>query len=197
LDLRGRWDLPSQGLDTYTVCYYLSDRLGAGAVEPLLHARDGSSWVYRRITSRSRSRINVRNVAEVTPADLPRIPVVTANAASIAKYGRRFEAARENTASHIDTQDEAAVLGALMVADAGTPKTSIDLELPLNWAFELNDLFNVASDGRTFDRDDLVFGVSHMELHYGGGKGHTVLQGREGGGAAASKVLSATSCPPV
>jgi hypothetical protein len=47
--------------------------------------------------------------------------------------------------------------------------------------------FSVASDGRTFDRSDLVFGVSHMELHYGGGKGHTILQGREGGGAAASK----------
>ena len=54
-------------------------------------------------------------------------------------------------------------------------------------AFELNDLFSVASDGRTFDRSDLVFGVSHLELHYGGGKGHTILQGREGGGAAASK----------
>ena len=58
--------------------------------------------------------------------------------------------------------------------------------MPFCWVFEVNDLFTVGTDGYCFDREDLVFAATHIELKYEGGKGSTVLQGRQAGAAAAA-----------
>lgn len=184
-DLRYKWDLPGQGQDSFVLAYYLPDRLGAGLTIPILKSRTGADLVYQEITGLNLDITGVRNVAEVTPADDLRVPVISTNADSVARLGRRFLAVSEDLASHIDTPGEATDLGVLIVADAGTPKSAVDLLLPFTWCFELNDLFTVGSDGLTFDRTDLVFGVSHYELHYDRGKASTNLSGRQVGGAAA------------
>lgn len=182
-DLRYRWDLPTHGIDSFTLAYYLPDRLGGGTITPIQKSRTGG-LVYANITSLNLDIVGIRNVAEVTPADEARVPVVTVNTASTARVGRRFEAVSEDLANHIDTPAEAGDLGLLIVTDGGSAKTAIELALPFTWCFELNDLFTVGPDDYCFDRADLVFAVTHYELHYAKGVGSTVLAGRQAGAAA-------------
>lgn len=183
-DIRGRWD--QLGLDSFGLCYYKPNRLGDPLITviPLQLAAGGPWFRYLRITKLGSDVTRIRNVAEVTPADTARVPVVSENAASIARVGRRFEAVSEDAASHIDTPAEAGVLGGLIVEDLGQAKTAIELALPFNWAFEINDLFQVEGDGFSYDQDAAIYAATHIELTYANGKGSTTLAGRAAGGAA-------------
>lgn len=185
-DLRGRWD--QAGEDSFTLCYYKPDREGDPTITviPIQPTAGGAWYRYLGIRRLSRDRLSIRNVAEVTPADVARVPVVTVNTASVDRVGRMFEAVSEDKASHIDTAGEAGVLGGLIVNDLGFAKSSIELELPFNWTFEINDLFQPFADaaGAYYDREDLIYGATRIELHYANGAGSTILTGRQGGGAA-------------
>jgi len=88
-DLRGRWD--QLGTDSFTLCYYKPDRDGDPIVTviPLQLAAGGPWFRYLGIRKLSSDLLGIRNVAEITPADLVRVPVVSANAPSIARVGRR------------------------------------------------------------------------------------------------------------
>jgi hypothetical protein len=183
-DLRGKWDLPSNGQDTFVLAYYLPDRPGAGSVTRINRSHTGVDLRYLTLTGLSFDIVGVKNVAEITPADAARVPVITEHAASILRFGRRFLAVSEDAASHIDTAGEAGTLGTIIVTDLASGKAAITLALPFVWGFEINDLFSVGSDGRTFDREDLVFAATHTELTYEGGKGSLALSGREAGAAS-------------
>lgn len=181
-DLRGRWDGPN-GLDSFELTYYMPDRLGAVPVGvPLTRinkSHDGVNLRYLQITGLNFDITGIRNVAEVTPADDARVPVVTENATSIGRFARRFLAVSEDATTHIDSPAEASTLGGIIVSDLGTGKSDIALLLPFVWLFEINDVFQVGSDGRVFDREDLIFSVTRLELSYALGAGTLTVNGSQ------------------
>lgn len=200
-DVRGKWDLPGYGQDSFVLALYLPDRASSGGptyVTFFFTEHNGNDPVIQSVTSLTRSRIGIRNVAEITPADNVRTPVVAENLASIAVYGRRAEAVSEDKASHIDTPPEALTLGEIIVTDLGQAKAAIEVVTSYYPFLEINDLFVVEPSftvaGRTWDVDGIagadissgaaVFSATHIELNYALGKGSTTLQGRLGGGAA-------------
>lgn len=189
-DLRGRWDL--SGRNSFQLTHYLPDQTPVIGQYSFGRSRaaGGSVLVYSQITRLNWDRRGVKNIAEITPADEARVPVISTNTASLTRYQqRRFLRVSEDKASHIDTPAEAADLGAIIVNALGEPPNAIEIECPFVWFPEINDTFSVESDGRSYIQPagGQVFSVTHIEHHFVKGKAWTVIGGRDGGGVPAAK----------
>jgi hypothetical protein len=180
-DLRGRWDV--NGADSFPLTYYLPGDPLSSAVHHFTRGFTGASIPYDHIAAAVWDKTGVRNVAEVTPADELRVPVVVENEASKAEFGRRFMAAAEDATTHILTPAQASNLADRIVYALGFPPTAVDLVLPFMWHVDLHDRFSLEGDGYTFDypgpawsEPDLLM-VQSMVKSWQDGSGTITLSG--------------------
>ena len=150
-DLRGMWD--AVAIDQFSLVYYNPDRAKA-----LSEVRGIDRYYALKINS---SLINARNVGDVIPANDLRVPQRASNAASIDEYGRRHAWMSEDKSSHIDTDGEALTLAQIMVSDLSGAPVDLVVDTPYNWTWQINDLFQLAPDGFSYDAAH-IFAVSSI-----------------------------------
>lgn len=128
---------------------------------------------------------DVRNVAEgvysdhsdMQPngVDPTRKRVVREDAASIAKYGRRWIGLGAGTSNEVNTLAEMQALLDAVLSDLAEPTADVEVELPMRWWVELGDLYTLGADGRLFSEDQklAVVGFKHQVRQ---GDARTALQ---------------------
>lgn len=134
---------------------------------------DTSVWTfdpqnYYQITRASVSRMDIRNVVEVVVARAgstvsPTQSIVVADSASITAYGRRYMKITEDTASQIDTFNEAHEMAVAILQDLKQPTIRQTVEMPFFWPAEVNDYYTFAANGvhYTSSQNLLLVGVEH------------------------------------
>jgi hypothetical protein len=157
-DIRGRWEPPGYGQDTFLLTLYPPARLGPVSPVFFFHypkdAPPGSGQLYyHRITKLSQPLANVRNVWEGTPFDpanpAVRIPQVVSDPASIARYGTvgyRFAYIAEDRASGIDTPGKMAVMIQGALADHKESHAGVSVQTPYCWMVEPGDFIYLGAD---------------------------------------------------
>ena len=157
-DLRGRWDLVVP--DRFFLTYYNPDRTKSTQPPIVVTGNDNTGLPKYYSINISSDIANVRNICDVIPANDARVPQRNQDNASIELYGERFAALSEDLSSHIDDDNEAAVLAGIMVQDLSNPPVDIVLDTPYFWPWEVNDLFKPESDGGVVYDADHTFVVS-------------------------------------
>lgn len=147
-DVRYRWRADA---GTWALAFAAPDR-----------ARTTVDWVfqpnlYRMLSDVESSLEDVRNAWSIVYSDRTdldavgqpkRKTVLLEDAASIAKYGRRWAQDAEAGTSNINTAAEALRLATAALADTATPALTCELEVPgVHWHLELNDLVQLAANG--------------------------------------------------
>lgn len=126
---------------------------------------------------------NVRNVISVWYTDgttaggqykKTKIPDAI-DAASVARYGRRWMEIGEGSTSLIDTQAEAEALAQAALADLAEPELDFDVEIAFFPWVEVNDLYEFRADGQRFGANQLL-AVRAWRSKFGGGELSTTLQ---------------------
>jgi hypothetical protein len=139
--------------------FYEPDRSAGSTV------RGFSADDYFSIDSLTEGLEDIRNVVVVWYSDrldpdvggVPRRKKVTAtDAASVAKYGRRWMEIAEASTSNIDTATEATALANACLSDLATAESSHVVAMPLFWAVQLHDKY-------LFEANDVHYS-SNMEL---------------------------------
>jgi hypothetical protein len=73
------------------------------------------------------------------------------DAASIAKYGRRFMRLAFGDGSQIDTPEEATAVAEAALADLASPVADQEVTLPFFWPVEIGDLYAFTTNSRLYD----------------------------------------------
>ena len=132
------------------------------------------------------SRAGVRNVVRVKygVSQLDRTTIEVSDAASIAKYGRRWMEIAEGGTSQIDTESEATQMANAILGDLSEPDADQSVEMPYLWTADLGDFVRFEANGYHYDSDqDLaVLGFSHV---LSGDRSRTTLscRGKPSGGS--------------
>lgn len=118
----------------------------------------------------TQSVLGIRNVIEVAytdTADLwpdgnPKRKTVKAeDSTSIAAYGRRYMGITAGTSNNINSSTEATTLANAVLSDLKNPDLDLEVEGPLLWPVEINDLIKVQSDWFHFSSDQTAAVVSY------------------------------------
>lgn len=111
------------------------------------------------------SRTQVRNVIRVTYFDSNGDfqEYTASDAASIARYGRRFMQINEPVDSPIDTPAEAQVMAEAALEDLKEPDLEFDPEMRFFWPAQLGDRYRFGANDLHFnnDQDLAVLGITH------------------------------------
>ncbi|MFN7134472.1 MAG: hypothetical protein ACK4N5_20495, partial [Myxococcales bacterium] len=165
-DVRYRW---SNATSDFRLTFWTPDR---AKVVPDNAAHPFTASQYLDIRQLRTSRVGIRNVVRVLYWD-PAFPdaegkptlreVLVEDAASIAKYGRRYMEVQEAASSRIDTQTEALRMAQAILSDLANPLAEQQVELPYWFAAELGDLYRFAANGTHYDSDQdfAVVGIRH------------------------------------
>lgn len=141
---------------------------------------------YLKISKCRLSREGIRNAVRVTYTDTTGLhtSVLRTDAASIAKYGRRFMEIVEASSSQIDTATEANAMADACVADLCEPSMDKSVEMPFFWPVELGDLYTFEANGVHYDTDQKLAVVGYRHVLDAKGMGKTTLQcrGKPAGG---------------
>ena len=110
---------------------------------------------YFDVTLASLSRVNVRNAGEVIwgTKQVLRDSVKLEDAASIAKFGRRFIGITEDSSGQINTLVEAQTLLQSIIEDLKEPDINQTITVPYFWPTEISDLYRYKANGRHYDSD--------------------------------------------
>jgi len=167
-DVRLRWSPGSlhSTWGSWRLCLSSPDR---AKTTPDVTLSDSEYTLLPRVES---SLSTVRNVVRLSysdPADLgpdgaPRRKTVTASdAASIAKYGRRFCGIAAGSSNNINSGAEATLLANAILSDVSDPGLEVDVETGYRWNLELADLVGLAANWYHFtaDQQAAVYGYSH------------------------------------
>lgn len=123
---------------------------------------------------------NIRNVVRVYYTDAAtgtRLFEERSDAASIARYGRRYMELAEDAASNIDSAAEAGALADAAVSDLATPDAEQAIETMFFWPAELGDLYAFQPNGVHYDTEQR-FAVSRLDWSLGAsgpGTGRTTI----------------------
>lgn len=102
--------------------------------------------------------------------------VLNEDAASIAKYGVRFMSLGLGTANELNTALEAYALTAAVLSDLCEPTAEVEIDAPLHWELELNDVLELAPGRCWYEAQTLaVVGLRH---NYKDGKARTTVSVR-------------------
>jgi hypothetical protein len=132
------------------------------------------------IQSLEQSRENVRNVVRVVYTDSAGRRQSTdlaagTDAASVAKYGRRYMEIAEEASSQIDTSTEANKLRDGALNDLKEPNALVNATVPYFMEAELGDYYQLDADGVYFDTAN-KFGLLGLRHRMSGGEGWTTFQ---------------------
>lgn len=154
--LRYRWD---NGTSAFRLTYYEPDR-AKSAVDWTFNADD-----YDNVQGLAVKLGGIRNFVKVVYGKAGnRTTVTRQDAASIAKYGRRYMEILESSNSQIDTTTEAGRLADAAVADLSEPDATAQVPVPFFWPIMIEDLYRIGPDGDKFseDQDLAVVGYEHV-----------------------------------
>ena len=139
---------------------------------------------YHSIDSLSISSADIRNVVEVVYSDssavatngidYQRKTVSVSNAASIAKYGRRWCEIAEASASNIDTATEATALANAALSDLCEPTAEQSVSMRYFWPVDTGDLYRFTANGK-HSSTDLDLAVVAYEHTFADGRATTKL----------------------
>lgn len=122
---------------------------------------------YYSITKLTLDITNIRNVIIVDYPDSAdngnRHTITVSDSASITKYGRRPLIITEADTSPINTSAEATTMGNAALADLKDPKADMEIELPLFWPGDLDDLYRMSDNKVTHNtnQDLAVVQLTH------------------------------------
>lgn len=165
-DLRYRWQTNTS---SYELVMWEPDRAAVGGV-----ARTFSTDEYYSIDSISLDQRTIRNVCRVSYTDGStgnRTSYDDTDAASIAKYGRRWCEIAEGESSQIDSSTEATTLAQACVDDLKEPTLTISMTMPyFPWA-ELQDYYTIEANDVHFDANQTAAVIS---IRHTIGKGQAI-----------------------
>lgn len=118
------------------------------------------------------SVFDIRNVVAVTYADVAkpsaegrnmRVSKIVTDAASVAKYGRRFMEIQEDDASNIDTSAEAAAMANAALADLADPLMNVSYKVGIDPYLQLGDRVLLPADNLRWSADQrlAIVGYTH------------------------------------
>ena len=172
-DVRYKYD---SGTSAYRLTLWSPDRANEVPAEFIQKDR------YYSTAGASLSLSGIRNVGDVSYTDsvaMTRSIVNISDAASIAKYGRRFFAIAESSTSNIDTSTEATAMITAAIADLSEPVVEQSIESKYNPLIELSDTVLFARDGVMFDADQRL-AVTSLSHSFGDGGSATTTLGLRG-----------------
>lgn len=158
---------------------------------------------YTLVPTFGRAISDVRNAVKITFTDADsgdKLFYPDENAASVAKYGRRFMEIGEEATSAINSMAMATAMAQAALSDLGEPKTDQAIQLRHWWPAQLFDLYQFQANGVHYDTDQVlaVVGIAH-EIDDDGGRTTITTRGsvagaykqwhqRAGSGATSDKV---------
>ncbi len=171
----------------------LADGAGKfGGTRAGAQATTTSDWTfddtnYEKFSNISLDRSNIRNVCRVSFSnvddDFRETNLTKENAASIAKYGRRYLEITEGSTSQIDTGAEASDFCTAALEDLREPEADLSAPVPYFWPVQLWDNITFTADDDHFDTDQTL-SVIGIKDSFSDKKNTTslILRGQPSGG---------------
>ena len=154
-DLRGKYGSFGVGQDGFALTCYEPNRT-------LLNPYVITPSRYISLRGLEKSRMEVRNVIEVTPAGPDRTPIKQVDETSVLRYGRRYLGISEDATSNIITVAQALALNNAIMLDLREPKVGGLVTMRFHPFIEINDVVQLNANQVHHDTN-LVVAVSGFE----------------------------------